>query len=215
MIKFTLVNIFKEYCMLFLGYCFFELICCSLYSFFVAINFKVQKTDISKADYNSDTIGIGMARIEEMLGSVVPFMSGILLIMGVVLIILNANKLINQDYENRESVLNSITIGVVLVFFGFIVSFVLNGSWGIDGTIFTESFAKALGIILPLSFFIMLIPISLLISKFIRSKNMRYVASLYIKESKESKFTHFKFINMNREILYAHSLGKNLMDYFV
>ena len=201
MIKFTLVNIFKEYCMLFLGYCFFELICCSLYSFFVAINFKVQKTDISKADYNSDTIGIGMARIEEMLGSVVPFMS--------------ANKLINQDYENRESVLNSITIGVVLVFFGFIVSFVLNGSWGIDGTIFTESFAKALGIILPLSFFIMLMPISLLISKFIRSKNMRYVASLYIKESKESKFTHFKFINTNREILYAHSLGKNLMDYFV
>ena len=213
MIKFTLVNIFKKYSMLFLGYCFFELICCSLYSFFVAINFKGQKTELSKTDYG-DTMAISMARIEEMLGSVFLLMSGILLVMGVVLIILNANKLINQDYDDRKSVLNRITIGVVLVSFGSIMSSVLNGSWSVDGAIFAESFLKALGIILPLSFFVMLIPISLLISKFIRSKNMRYVASLYVKESEESEFTHFKFINDGGKAIYANSLGKNLMDYF-
>ena len=207
MIKFTLSNLIKKYSMYFLGFCCIEFIIGLVYSFIAAAN-------ITKAKLISEGSDANMDRIAELSSSILSMLVFMSIVFSTVLIIINAMKLVRHDYDDRSEVFKKITIGVFLIFIGFIGYFATNVSFDVDETLFGEVFSKSINIILLISFFAALIPASLLIVKFVRSKNLRYVASLYIKESKESKFTHFKFIYTNGEILYAHSLGKNLVDYF-
>ena len=200
MIKFTLSNLIKKYSMYFVGFCCIEFLFGLVYCLIATANIK-------KAKFASEGLDANMDRLAELSSSIVSMFIVMSIIFSTVLIINNAMKLVRQDYDDRSEVLKKITIGVVLIF-------AMNVSFDIDEALFREVFSKSINIILLINFFAALIPASLLIVKFVRSKNLRYVTSLYIKESKESKFTHFKFIYTNGEILYAHSLGKNLMDYF-
>ena len=207
MIEFTLSNLIKKYSMYFVGFCCIEFLFGLVYCLIATANIK-------KAKLASEGLDANMDRLAELSSSIVSMFIVMSIIFSTVLIITNAMKLVRQDYDDRSEVLKKITIGIVLIFVGFVGYFAMNVSFDIDEALFGKVFSKSINIILLISFFAALIPASLLIVKFVRSKNLRYVTSLYIKESKESKFTHFKFIYTNGEILYAHSLEKNLMEYF-